>query len=140
MQLSYSSKGDTIATFDVNYPAHLDRPKIVDVNCRRNRRDEPVCRILLATENGATLLLQSGMTGNLSHIQYIESHTISSFKIGKIKWIREDSLANIAAIEIVDLPLADSEGTIEDQLNNKNGNFICILTFTDYLVHSTHSN
>lgn len=47
--------------------------------------------------------------------------------IGKIKWTREDSLANIAAIEIVDLPLSDSEGAIEDQLNNKNGNNKCFL-------------
>lgn len=40
---------------------------------------------------------------------------------GKIRWIREDSLANIAAIEIVDLPLSDSEGSIEDQMKNSNG-------------------
>lgn len=30
-------------------------------------------------------------------------------------------MANIAAIEIVDLPLSDSEGSIEDQMKNSNG-------------------
>lgn len=42
---------------------------------------------------------------------------------GKWKWTREDSLANIVAINIVDLPLANSEGTIEEQLKNKNGKY-----------------
>lgn len=40
---------------------------------------------------------------------------------GKIKWIREESLANIVASEMVDLPLADSEGAIEKQLKNAHG-------------------
>lgn len=110
VQLSYSTKDEIIGTFYVNYPEHLDKPHIVDVNCRRSRRDEPVCRILLASNNGATLLLQSG----------------------KIKWIREDSLANIAAIEIVDLPLDDSEGAIEEQMNTKNGNFF--INYSIFLI------
>lgn len=40
---------------------------------------------------------------------------------GKIKWIREESLARIASIEVIDLPLADTEGAIEKQLKSKNG-------------------
>lgn len=59
-----------------------------------------------------------------------------SFMIGKIKWIREDSLANIAAIEIVDLPLTDSEGTIEDHLNTKNGKSL-ILLLSIYMFSTT---
>lgn len=42
---------------------------------------------------------------------------------GKIKWIREESLADIALVEMVDLPLADSEGSIEKQLKSDNGMF-----------------
>lgn len=42
---------------------------------------------------------------------------------GKIKWIREESLADIVAIEMVDLPLADSEGAIEKQLKSDNGTY-----------------
>lgn len=49
---------------------------------------------------------------------------ILSFGIsGKIKWIREESLADIAVVEMVDLPLADSEGSIEKQLKSDNGMF-----------------
>lgn len=40
---------------------------------------------------------------------------------GKLKWIREESLADIVAIQIVDLPLADNEGAIEKQLKNAHG-------------------
>lgn len=35
--------------------------------------------------------------------------------------MREESLADIAAIEMIDLPLADSEGAIEKQLKSDNG-------------------
>lgn len=51
---------------------------------------------------------------------------LTQFKMirsGKIKWIREESLADIAAIEMVDLPLADSEGAIEKQLKSDNGTY-----------------
>lgn len=41
--------------------------------------------------------------------------------LGKIKWIREESLADLAVVEMVDLPLADSEGAIEKQLKSNNG-------------------
>lgn len=44
-------------------------------------------------------------------------------KTGKFKWIREESLADIASIEMVDLPLADSEGAIEKQMKNAHGKF-----------------
>lgn len=45
--------------------------------------------------------------------------------LGKIKWIREESLSEIAAVEMVDLPLADSEGAIEKQLKSDNGRLNC---------------
>lgn len=50
--------------------------------------------------------------------------------LGKIKWIREESLADIAAIEMVDLPLSDSEGAIEKQLKSDNG-MLCL----NYLIN-----
>lgn len=40
---------------------------------------------------------------------------------GKMKWVREEALANIVAIEMIDLPLADFEGSIESELQNKDG-------------------
>lgn len=43
---------------------------------------------------------------------------------GKIKWTRQEALARIVAIEMIDLPLSDSEGSIENELKNKDGKFV----------------
>lgn len=48
------------------------------------------------------------------------------FETGKIKWIREESLSDIVAIEMIDLPLADTGGAIEKQINNANGKILII--------------
>lgn len=74
-------------------------PHIVDASCKVNKKSELVCRIVLSTLNGALVQIQAG----------------------KVKWIREESLANISAIEMIDLPLADAEGAIEKQLKSKTG-------------------
>lgn len=43
---------------------------------------------------------------------------------GKIKWTRQEALARIVAIEMIDLPLSDAEGSIENELKNKDGKHI----------------
>lgn len=42
---------------------------------------------------------------------------------GKIRWTREEALTQIVAVEMIDLPLSDSEGAIENELKNKDGRF-----------------
>lgn len=59
----------------------------------------PTCRILLTTAEGTVLLVQQA----------------------RIKWTREESLADIVAVEMVDLQLSDAEGSIESELKNKDG-------------------
>lgn len=88
-----------IATSIVQLEDHLSRPEIMDASVRRNKRGDLVFRVLWTTEDGALLLSQ----GN------------------KLKWVREESLADIVAIEMIDLPLSDAEGAIEKQLKSKNG-------------------
>lgn len=91
--------GQQIAAIETEYADHLSSPRIVDATCKTNKKGEQVCRIILSTINGALVQIQGGL----------------------IKWIREESLADISAIEMIDLPLADAEGAIEKQLKSKNG-------------------
>lgn len=88
-----------ISSFNVQLVDHLSRPEVSDAGIRRNKRGDLIFRILWTTEDGALILSQSS----------------------KVKWIREESLADIVALEMIDLPLSDSEGAIEKQLKTKTG-------------------
>lgn len=85
------------------FPETMGAPEIYAVKCRTKPDAQPLaCRILLSTADGAIVLLQAG----------------------KIKWTREESLANIATVEMIDLPLSDAEGAIEQELNSKDGELV----------------
>lgn len=43
------------------------------------------------------------------------------FNIGKIKWVREESLTKISAVEFIELSLSDAQGAIEEELNSGDG-------------------
>lgn len=47
-----------------------------------------------------------------------EDHTISLFQ-QKVMWSREEALANIAAVEIVELPISDRDQAIEREFDLK---------------------
>lgn len=82
----------------------MGSPEIFDIKCSTANLDstkQTICRILLTTSDGAILLIQKG----------------------NLKWTREESLADIAAVEMIDLPLSDAEGAIENELNSKDGEF-----------------
>lgn len=91
-----------------HYP-ELGSPEIFDVRCKAKAPGQAAaCRILLSTENGAITLMQQG----------------------KIKWTRQEALTNIVSIEMIDLPLSDAEGSIENELKNKDGkNFVPNILF-----------
>lgn len=44
--------------------------------------------------------------------------------IGKIIWTREEALASILAVEMLDLPVSDMEAAIEKEFGNKEGVYI----------------
>lgn len=77
--------------------ASLGRANIKAVKCRKKM--EAVCIILLDTEDDSLVLVHKG----------------------QMKWTREESLANIVTMEMVELPLSYLEGTIEDEFNSKDG-------------------
>lgn len=86
--------------FTTNYPKHLGKPVIHDLKCRSKNDDQvAACRYLVSGEDGSIMLLQQN----------------------KIRWIREESLSNIIALEMIELPLSDAEGVLESELNNKDG-------------------
>lgn len=84
------------------YPNTYGTPEIRALKCKTKTDGQPLaCRILLTSDDGAVFLIQQG----------------------KIKWTREEALTNIAAVEMIDLPLSDSEGAIEEELNSKEGKY-----------------
>ncbi|KAL7051439.1 hypothetical protein ACKWTF_004466 [Chironomus riparius] len=80
-------------------PETLDNNlKIMATKCKPKRDDtnQIACRFLLSTNDGAIALVQQG----------------------KIKWVREESLTKISAVEFIELSLSDAQGAIEEELNS----------------------
>lgn len=68
------------------------------------RRDRSVsCQILLSTVDHSIIFAQTS---------------------SKIMWTREEALANIISVELVDLPVSDIEAAIEKEFDNKEGGFV----------------
>ncbi|XP_053680149.1 ER membrane protein complex subunit 1 [Anopheles nili] len=91
--------------FSTEYSDTLGDPELIAIRCKQPSGGAAtragtglVCRVLLSAEDGAIVLVQQG----------------------KVKWIREESLAVIETAEFLDLTLSDAEGAIEEELNNKN--------------------
>uniref|UniRef100_A0A182YG21 DNA-directed RNA polymerase subunit beta n=1 Tax=Anopheles stephensi TaxID=30069 RepID=A0A182YG21_ANOST len=92
--------------FSTDFGDALGDPELVSIRCKQSSGGGSskvgaglVCRVLLSTEDGAIVLVQQG----------------------KIKWVREEALAEVETAEFLDLTLSDAEGAIEEELNNKNG-------------------
>ncbi|XP_055903168.1 ER membrane protein complex subunit 1 isoform X2 [Eupeodes corollae] len=83
----------------VPYPVHYGQPTLQTFDCVSGRNDGKGCAFVLSTSDEAILTVQQN----------------------KIRWAREESLANIVAVEFIDLPLADEEGAIESEMKNKPG-------------------
>jgi ER membrane protein complex subunit 1 len=92
---------DQELTVLTDIPESIDNNlQIMSTKCKpKKENNQLVCRFLLSTDDGAIVLAQQG----------------------KIKWIREEALTRIAAVEFLDLTLSDAQGAIEEELNNKDG-------------------
>ncbi|XP_055587315.1 ER membrane protein complex subunit 1 isoform X2 [Uranotaenia lowii] len=88
--------------FNSDYPDTLGSPKVLSVRCKTSNsgrtQGQLACRLLISSTDGAISLIQQG----------------------KIKWTREEALAEIETADFLDLTLSDAEGAIEEELNNKN--------------------
>lgn len=92
--------------FSADYPETLGAPQLVAIRCKTasasgasRAGQQLACRMLVTSEDGAITLVQQG----------------------KIKWTREEALADVETSDFLDLTLSDAEGAIEEELNNKNG-------------------
>ncbi|CAI2722726.1 unnamed protein product [Schistosoma spindalis] len=63
----------------------------------------PSFRLLLYTEDDAVQLIRQN---------------------GKQQWIREEALANIVAVEVIDLPVSEFQAKIEEEFNHANNNIL----------------
>lgn len=107
-QLTQSGKDVKISAESQELSSITDIPETLDNNLhivaskcksKRDAANQLVCRFLLSTDDGAITMVQQG----------------------KFKWIREEALAQIVAVEFLDLTLSDAQGAIEEELNNKDG-------------------
>lgn len=107
--------------FSAEYPETLGAPQLVAIRCKTSAGGgkQLACRVLIASEDGAITLVQQG----------------------KIKWTREEALADVETADFLDLTLSDAEGAIEEELNNKNGelNGVLYLNFKLYKSNKSFS-
>ncbi|XP_055375524.1 ER membrane protein complex subunit 1 isoform X2 [Condylostylus longicornis] len=85
--------------FSIEYPDYYGPPEILDIFCRKTRDHDKICNAVISTEDGALLFTHQD----------------------KIRWVREESITNIVATELIDLPITDSEGLIESEFTSKPG-------------------
>ena len=53
------------------------------------------------------------------HFLESEDHNVALLQHNKLIWSREEALANIVAVEILELPMSDRDQTIETEFDNK---------------------
>lgn len=82
----------------LKYPTGLGEADIAAAACSPRKDKGRGCRILLATDDHAIALV---------------------FHPGKFVWIREEALASIAVVEILDLPVSDTDAAIEKEFDHK---------------------
>ncbi|KAJ0177967.1 hypothetical protein K1T71_006840 [Dendrolimus kikuchii] len=79
---------------------NIPDPEISGTMCTKSAKDQLVCRILVTAADDSLQLMQQE---------------------GKILWSREEALANVVAVEFVDLPVSDLDAAIESEFDQKEG-------------------
>ncbi|XP_070498350.1 ER membrane protein complex subunit 1 isoform X2 [Chironomus tepperi] len=114
IQVVQKEKEVKILTDSADLTAIADLPETLDNNlkimatkCKAKRDDanQIACRFLMSTDDGALALVQQG----------------------KIKWVREESLTKITAVEFIELSLSDAQGAIEEELNSGDADILSSL-------------
>lgn len=77
------------------FSVHYGTPSLRSFDCKLKRSgDGKQCLFLFATSAESIVAVQQG----------------------RVRWAREESLANIIDSQFIDLPLADTEGTLENEM------------------------
>ncbi|XP_045520266.1 ER membrane protein complex subunit 1 isoform X1 [Pieris brassicae] len=91
--------GKEIMDLRITEPSlHIPEPEILGIVCINTAREQPACRILINGADDALHLMQQG---------------------GRIIWCREEALANIVAVEFVDLPVSETDAALESEFDQK---------------------
>lgn len=64
---------------------------------------------------------RNGDGKNCLFIFATSAESIVAVQQGRVRWAREESLANVIDTQFIDLPLADTEGTLENEMKGKAG-------------------
>ncbi|XP_002054888.3 ER membrane protein complex subunit 1 isoform X1 [Drosophila virilis] len=62
---------------------------------------------------------RNGDGKNCLFIFATSAESIVAVQQGRVRWAREESLANVIDTQFIDLPLADTEGTLENEMKGK---------------------
>ncbi|XP_039489831.1 ER membrane protein complex subunit 1 isoform X2 [Drosophila santomea] len=82
------------------FPKHFGTPSLNNFDCKQKRNGEGKnCLFLFSTTSESIVAVQQG----------------------RVRWSREEALANVIDSQFVDLPLADTEGTLENEMKGKAG-------------------
>lgn len=85
------------------YPTDLSAPENIITVCQQRRDSSVACRLLLTAQDHTLALLQHP---------------------GGFLWTRHEALASILGVEIVDLPVSDTDAAIEKEFGDKAGKFL----------------
>lgn len=53
------------------------------------------------------------------HLLSSQDHSVALLQHNKVVWTREEALANIVAVEIIELPMSDGDQAIETEFDQK---------------------
>ncbi|XP_037947032.1 ER membrane protein complex subunit 1 isoform X2 [Teleopsis dalmanni] len=105
IQVNYADNCEKIEelTNRVPYEHNYGVPILSTLDCKLKRQnDGKSCLYILETSADMILAVQQN----------------------KIRWSREEALANVVAADFIDLPLTDTEGTLENELKGKSGDIL----------------
>lgn len=88
------------------YSHPLPKPEHITASCTEDPTGSMMCYLFVTAEDHSAILLRRD----------------------KVLWIREESLANILTVEMIDLPVSDAEAAIEKEFADKEGGVFGMLT------------
>lgn len=63
------------------------------------------------------------------HLLTSEDHSVALLQHNKLIWAREEALANIVAVEIIELPMSDRDQEIETEFDQKESKYYVHIIF-----------
>lgn len=99
------------------FAEHYGTPSLRSFDCKLKRTaDGKNCLFLFATSAESIVAVQQG----------------------RVRWAREEALANIIDSQFLDLPLADTEGTLENEMKGKAGKLsyvLCLIIISQTIIY-----